>query len=112
VNPGRHIGRGVPDVAAVADPGTGYAVHVDGHDLVFGGTSAVAPLWAGLVARLNQQLKRRVGALHNPLYTGAGAAACHDITNGDNGQYHAAQGWDACTGWGSPRGKALLDALK
>jgi kumamolisin len=47
-----------------------------------------------------------------PLYTGAGEAACHDITNGDNGQYHAARGWDACTGWGSPQGKALLDALK
>ncbi|MDQ1424361.1 MAG: kumamolisin [Acidimicrobiaceae bacterium] len=111
-NPGKHNGRGVPDVAGVADPRTGYAVHVDGHDLVFGGTSAVAPLWAGLVARLNQQLKRRVGGLHNPLYGGAGAKACHDITNGDNGQYHAASGWDPCTGWGSPRGKALLDALK
>jgi kumamolisin len=80
--------------------------------LVFGGTSAVAPLWAGLVARLNQQLKRRVGALHNPLYSGAGAVACHDITNGDNGQYHAGAGWDPCTGWGTPRGRALLDALK
>jgi kumamolisin len=111
-NPGGHVGRGVPDVAAVADPRTGYAVRVDGHDLVFGGTSAVAPLWASLVARLNQQLKRRVGALHPALYGGAGAAACHDITRGGNGKYRAAKGWDACTGWGSPSGGALLDALK
>jgi kumamolisin len=112
VNPGHHVGRGVPDVAGVADPRTGYFVHVDGHDLVFGGTSAVAPLWAGLIARLNQQLERRVGAFHNPLYSGVGASGCHDITTGDNGQYRAASGWDACTGWGSPSGRALLSALE
>jgi kumamolisin len=110
-NPGGRVGRGVPDVAGDADPRTGYAVHVDGHDLVFGGTSAVAPLWAGLVARLDQKLRRRVGPLHGDLYGGAGAAGCRDVTNGDNGQYHAATGWDACTGWGSPRGEALFDAL-
>lgn len=110
-NPDRRVGRGVPDVAGVADPRTGYAVRVDGHDLVFGGTSAVAPLWAGLVARLNQKLKRRVGPLHGRLYAGTGSSACRDITSGDNGQYHAASGWDPCTGWGSPSGNAMLCAL-
>ena len=55
-NPGSRVGRGVPDVSAVADPQTGYSVRVDGTDTVIGGTSAVAPLWAGLSALLNQAL--------------------------------------------------------
>ena len=55
-NPGGGAGRGVPDVAGDADPTTGYQIRVDGQDTVIGGTSAVAPLWAGLVAVANQQL--------------------------------------------------------
>jgi kumamolisin len=83
---------------------------------VIGGTSAVAPLWAGLVARLNQQLKQQlkqpVGWL-NPLLYGpvAGSGAFHDITSGNNGDYAARAGWDACTGWGSPIGSRLLAVL-
>ena len=105
-------GRGVPDVAADADPQTGYAVRVDGQDMVIGGTSAVAPLWAGLVALMNQQLGRPVGFL-NPLLYGslAGQGLFNDIVVGSNGAYSAGVGWDACTGWGSPRGAALLQAL-
>ncbi len=57
VNPGNFVGRGVPDVAGDADPETGYQVEVDGSNIVVGGTSAVAPLWAGLIARFNSQLE-------------------------------------------------------
>lgn len=104
-------GRGVPDVAGNADPLTGYAVRVDGQDEVVGGTSAVAPLWAALVARLGQPLGHPPGALQATLY-GIGGGAFRDITQGDNGSYAAGPGWDACTGLGSPDGQALLGALQ
>lgn len=109
---GTQVGRGVPDVAGDADPATGYQVRVDGHNLVIGGTSAVAPLWAGLIALLNQKLGTPVGFL-NPLLYGplAGKGVLHDITSGSNGSYAAKAGWDACTGWGSPDGNKLLIAL-
>jgi kumamolisin len=112
-NDGKRHGRGLPDVAGDADPQTGYQVRVDGEDFVIGGTSAVAPLWAGLVALLNQRLGRPVGFL-NPLLYGrlAGSGATRDITQGTNGAYKARKGWDACTGWGSPVGEALLEALE
>jgi kumamolisin len=111
-NPGGHKGRGVPDVAGDADPATGYFVRVDGQEFVIGGTSAVAPLWAGLVALMNQKLGHRVGFL-NPLIYGSlvGAAVFRDITVGNNGAYSAKPGWDACTGWGTPIGAKLLHAL-
>ncbi len=112
-NPGRKRGRGVPDVAGNADPATGYQVRVDGEEFGIGGTSAVAPLWAGLIALLNQRLGHPVGFL-NPLLYGTlrGKGATRDITEGDNGGYRAGRGWDACTGWGSPVGTALLEALR
>jgi kumamolisin len=110
-NPGHHVGRGVPDVAADADPATGYRILVDGQAAVFGGTSAVAPLWAALIARFNQQLSKPVGHL-NPLLYGPLISACHDITSGNNGAYQARAGWDACTGWGSPDGTKILTALR
>ena len=105
-------GRGVPDVAGDADPASGYQVRVDGQNLVFGGTSAVAPLWAGLIALMNQKLGHPVGFL-NPLLYGslAGRGVFNDIVVGNNGLYSAATGWDACTGWGSPIGNKLLLAL-
>ncbi|MBV9158686.1 MAG: S8/S53 family peptidase [Acidobacteriaceae bacterium] len=106
-------GRGVPDVAAVADPATGYAVFVDGQDLVFGGTSAVAPLWAGLIALCNEQLGKNLGWIHDQLYgTFSQHKALNDITSGTNGDFKAAVGWDACTGLGSPNGQAMLALLK
>jgi kumamolisin len=110
VNPGGRVGRGVPDVSGNADPQTGYKVRGDGQDSVFGGTSAVAPLWAGLIAILNQKLGKPVGFLHPVLY--ANQAAFRDITSGNNGGYQAGKGWDACTGLGSPNGAALLAALQ
>ena len=111
VNPAHFKGRGVPDIAGDADPATGYQIHVDGKDGVFGGTSAVAPLWAALIALINEQLGKHVGFLNTTLYA-KGASGLHDITSGTNGAYQAAAGWDACTGLGSPSGQALLTALK
>jgi kumamolisin len=103
-------GRGVPDVAGNADPETGYQVLVDGKQAVYGGTSAVAPLWAALVARMAQSLGHPLGLLQPKLYPLH--AALHDITSGNNGAYKAKKGWDACTGLGTPNGAALLAALK
>ena len=103
-------GRGVPDVAGNADPETGYQVLVDGTSAVYGGTSAVAPLWAALVARLAQSLGSPLGLLQPRLYPLH--AALHDITSGNNGAYKAKKGWDACTGLGTPNGTAILAALK
>jgi kumamolisin len=110
---GSKTGRGVPDVAGDADPNSGYRVRVDGQNLVIGGTSAVAPLWAGLVALMNQKLAKPVGYL-NPLIYGslAGKGLFNDVVQGNNGAYSAGPGWDACTGWGSPKGSMLLQALE
>ena len=110
-------GRGVPDVAGDADPQTGYRIRVDGLDTVIGGTSAVAPLWAALLTLLNQQLKQDgltpVGFIQPFLYRApANSTGFHDVTSGNNGAYAAAPGWDACTGWGSPKGNALLTLLR
>jgi kumamolisin len=111
-NPTHNVGRGVPDVCGDADPDTGYAVRVDGETLTVGGTSAVAPLWAGLTALLNQSLGEPVGFLQPFLYSPAGIAALHDITSGNNGAYSAQTGWDACTGLGSPDGAEILAGLQ
>jgi kumamolisin len=105
-------GRGVPDVAAVADPTTGYEVLVDGEKKVYGGTSAVAPLWAALIARLAQATGDSFGLLHPRLYAPAIAQrGFRDITAGNNGSFAAKAGWDACTGLGVPDGAALLESL-
>ena len=109
--PNGFVGRGVPDVAGDADPETGYNVLVDGEQTVIGGTSAVAPLWAGLFALINQSLGTNVGYVNSLLYSAKEEATFHDITSGNNGAYSAGPGWDACTGLGSPNGSALLTAL-
>lgn len=105
-------GRGVPDVSANADPTTGYQVRADGQDQTVGGTSAAAPLWAGLIALLNQSAGAPLGFAQPRLYPLLGSAAFHDITSGNNGSYTAGPGWDACTGLGSPDGTALDQQLK
>jgi kumamolisin len=105
-------GRGVPDVSGDADPNSGYNIRVDGEDAVFGGTSAVAPLWAALIARINQQTGKSIGFLNPLIYTQpVEAGGFHDVTQGDNGSFKAAKGWDACTGLGTPNGAKLLAAL-
>jgi kumamolisin len=106
------VGRGVPDVAANADPNTGYSVVVDGQQTVIGGTSASAPLWAGLIARINQLLGTNVGYVNPLLYAATAKATFRQITSGSNGFYNAKAGWNPCTGLGTPNGTALLAALK
>ncbi|MBO0775234.1 MAG: peptidase S53 [Actinobacteria bacterium] len=112
---GGGTGRGVPDVAGNADPSSGYQVLVDGQRQVVGGTSAVAPLWAGLLCRLAQAAGHSFGLVQTQLYAGISAGTpvpgFRDITSGSNGAYSAGPGWDACTGLGSPDGTALLTRL-
>jgi kumamolisin len=84
LNPAGFRGRGVPDVAGVADPACGYNIQVDGQRLPIGGTSAVAPLWAALIARINQKLGGNVGFVNPQLYALAADSAFNDITVGDN----------------------------
>jgi len=114
----RHLGRGIPDVAGNADPFSGYSIVVDGTPQTTGGTSAVAPLYAGLVAVLNAELGEPVGYLNPNLYMFANSPVFRDsadgATNATNGApgYHAVPGWDACTGFGSIRGDELLLALR
>ena len=110
---GNTTGRGVPDVAGNADPVTGYKIFVDGQEGVVGGTSAVAPLWAGLIALFNAELGKNVGWFNPTIYsTFAQHKALRDITSGTNGAYKAGTGWDACTGYGTPNGQAMLNLLK
>jgi kumamolisin len=101
--------RGVPDVSGNADPETGYLVRIDGNDTVIGGTSAVAPLWAALITRLNQAAGKPAGYLNPQLYQNP--TALRDITRGNNGDFEATTGWDACTGLGSPNGTALRNVI-
>jgi kumamolisin len=127
VNPGQDGGRIVPDVAANASANTGYFTVSQGQAGITGGTSASAPLWAALIARMNQQLKpagKRVGFL-TPLLYGPGSdgrtplasqQGFNDIHSGDNisakvGGFKSRAGYDAVTGWGTPKGKELLAAL-
>jgi len=125
VNPGAIDGRVIPDVAADASANTGYWMVADGQGGASGGTSASAPLWAALIARINASLgaDKQVGYLTPMLYQGnnngarLGAASCKDITSGNNdtssvGGYSAGTGYDAVTGWGSPDGGKLLTGLK
>jgi kumamolisin len=114
VNAGQGAGRGLPDIAGNADSATGYNVLVDGRWAVIGGTSAVAPLIAGLIALTNEKLQKRAGYLHPRLYA-MDKKVFKDIISGDNISdglkgYKASAGWDACTGLGVPLG-AIADAL-
>ncbi|MGO9352308.1 MAG: protease pro-enzyme activation domain-containing protein [Mycobacterium sp.] len=119
VNPGHFAGRAIPDVAANADPSTGYLTMSGGKLQIVGGTSASTPLWASLIARINAANGARTGNFNALLYSNFGpGGVLRDITVGDNdtdgllgGQYKAGAGWDACTGWGAPDGQKLLAAL-
>jgi kumamolisin len=110
-------GRGVPDVAGDADPNSGYTIRVDGQTFPIGGTSAVAPLWAGLIAVANAQLGTQVGFINPAIYAASAASAFNDITVGNNGDgasfplFPAGPGWDPCTGLGSPIATKLIPLL-
>ena len=114
-----HHGRGLPDIAGNADPGSGYTLVLYGKNTrhPIGGTSATAPLYAGLVALINAQLKIRLGYLNPTLYELAASGIYRDVTCcgtnawADAPGYHVGKGWDATTGFGSVRGTALLDEL-
>ena len=111
-NPNQNVGRGVPDVSGDADSTTGYVTLVDGQPDVIGGTSAVAPLWAGLIALINESVGKPVGLINPLLYQNASTAGdFNDITSGSNGAYSAGPGWDACTGLGSPIGVQVAAVL-
>ena len=107
-------GRGVPDIAMSA---TDYFTRVDTLEGAAGGTSAVAPLMAALVALLNQAKQKNIGFLNPFLYTNANNGVVHDVTQGNNAikdtvkGYDAGPGWDACTGLGTPDGTAILNSL-
>jgi len=122
LSPTSFKGRGLPDLAADADPNTGYQIYLDGSWQVIGGTSAVAPLTAGLLALINQQLQQKfsktAGQINPQIYAVGGAGAFRDITVGNNdidhdlnGEYTAQVGWDACSGFGVPIGAKLLQLL-
>ena len=120
INPGGFQGRAIPDVAADGDPDTGYLTMSGGKLGIVGGTSASAPLWASLIARINAINGARSGNFNALLYTQFGPAKIlNDIVEGNNdaegtldGQYASGPGWDACSGWGSPGGTALQKALQ
>lgn len=108
-------GRGVPDVSGNGDPQTGYIIRADGSAQVVGGTSAVAPLYTGLITRIAPALNGQIPLLH-PLLYGNMSTCCNDITVGNNTLhgvqgYDAHQNWDACSGLGSPKGQAIHDLL-
>ena len=109
--------RGVPDVAGNADGSTGYTFYYadTNSGIQAGGTSAVSPLWAGLVARLNQLTGKRMGFMNPMLYINT--HVFRDITSGNNVVlygvgYGANTGWDACTGLGTPKGNALYQLVR
>ena len=116
-----HAGRGVPDVAANASIKSGYSgISVGGQSFIGNGTSASSPLWAGLIAVINAALGENVGFV-NPAIYALGSSVFRDIVpregptdNGNSGVrgYPAHPGWDACTGWGSINGNALLTGLQ
>ena len=112
-----NVRRGLPDIAGNADPGSGYNLTLGGSTIgPVGGTSAVAPLYAGLVALLNARIGAPVGYLNPALYALTGPVVFRDITVGSNGLggpgYNAGPGWDPCTGLGSVQGTSLQASLQ
>ena len=103
-------GRGVPDVAADSMPG--YRVYFDGELFAMGGTSAVAPIWAALSARLAQRIGKPLGFFAPLLYAAQTRGAFRAITSGGNDRYKSAVGWNPCVGLGVPIGTALESALR
>ncbi len=104
-------GTGIPDVAANAADATGYAIYFEGNWAKIGGTSLATPLWAALIARMNQNLGYRLGFINQYLYKLMNSEAFHQILEGNNNLYLAASGWNPCTGLGSPDGKKLMEAI-
>lgn len=106
------IGRGVPDISGNAAPITGYRIRVHGFESTMGGTSAVAPLYAALVMRMNGALGQPVGFLNPFIYKNGNSGIFRDMVGGNNGGYDATTGWDAASGWGTIDGKKMLEAMR
>jgi kumamolisin len=112
------LGRGIPDVVAFVDATLGYGIRVHGKTEVVGGTGAAAPLWAGLVALINQGLGHNIGYFNPRLYREIGpAGVLSAITEGDNSVggvegFKAGPGWTPVAGWGRPDGMKLLNWLR
>ncbi|WP_235296165.1 S53 family peptidase [Portibacter marinus] len=108
--------RGIPDVAANASTFPGILVYVGDSQQIAMGTSAATPLWAALIARINQALNekgfRNMGFANPIFYHKDVKVAFNEIDDGGNGAYKAGSGWDPCTGLGSPNGTVLLAAVK
>ena len=117
--------RGVPDVAANADPSTAMAMeYSDGEFRAATGTSAATPLWAGVIALADQEAGQHLGFVNPAIYAIARSPAYHqafhDVVTGDNSVlwptgvfvgYNAGPGWDPVTGWGSPDAQYLVPLL-
>jgi subtilase family serine protease len=116
--------RGLPDIAADADPNTGMAFYYEGSWILAGGTSASAPLWAGMIAVADQMAGHPLGFINPGIYKLATSADAQqdfrDITSGNNSVtqgtihvpgYQAVVGWDPVTGWGAPNARKLLPDL-
>lgn len=97
--------RGIGDISCNADPATGYRIYYNNAWIVVGGTSASAPLMAGLFARVNQLANTNVGFVHPTLYTNN---IYYDVISGNNGSFSATANWDPCSGLGVIDGQALL----
>ncbi|MFE0459953.1 protease pro-enzyme activation domain-containing protein [Kitasatospora sp. NPDC058965] len=116
VNSGSY--RAVPDVSAVADPASGWAIYTQGAWYEFGGTSAAAPNWAAFAAVYNSEAKAKgkpaFGNANSRIYSLATStsygSAFHDVKSGSNGAYSAGTGYDKVTGWGSYNGANFLKA--
>lgn len=122
-NGGSSTNRNIPDVAMVGD--NIHVAYDNGKNTTVGGTSCAAPLWAGVAALMNQQAlaagRSTIGFINPAIYAlGAGAnygAAFHDIITGNNtspnspANYYAVTGYDLCSGWGTPAGPSLINAL-
>jgi kumamolisin len=107
-------GRRAPDVAALASPDNGYQVYIDGRREVTGGVTAAAAVWAGLIAVLNQGLGHDIGFFNPVFYKSVGpSGAVRAVTKAGSTQgCSVGPGWNTCTGWGTPDGAKLLEALR
>lgn len=107
----RSGGRSIPDVAANAADASGYSIFFNGEWMRLGGTSLATPLWAALIARMNQNLKYQLGFINPILYRLMNTDAFHPIVEGNNNLYQGAIAWNPCTGLGTPNGQKLQEAI-
>ncbi len=108
-------GRGVPDISTNAATNTGYPVRIQGSDIVIGGTSAGAPLYAGMMLNINAELAlhgiKPITPLNPWLYARANSGIFNDVSTGNNNGYETRNGWDAVTGLGWVNGKNMLSEM-